>query len=318
MPMLLPPPQDIRPIAGFLMHFDRRVNRLIGSKRRLIGLLEEQKQGIIHSVITHGLDSSVALKSSGVKWLGDVPAHWDIVALGRLLENVEQGWSPVAAEGDFADDQWGVLTLSAVKRGTFKASAIKPISRAADVPTRLEVRVGDFLLTRSNTRERVGDVCIVDAVRPRTILCDLIYRLTIHGNAIDKKLLMFQFLGPLGRGQIERAAQGASGTMPKIAQKHIKSWRILVPPIPEQKAMVDSIEKRLAPIVSTMEQAERQILLLREYRTRLIADVVTGQLDVRGVSLPPLPDSDADDPEADLDDADDADLLEAAEALDEE
>ena len=82
--------------------------------------------------------------------------------------------------------------------------------------------------------------------------------------------------------------------------------------------MVDSIEKRLAPIVSTMEQAERQILLLREYRTRLIADVVTGQLDVRGVSLPPLPDSDADDPEADLDDADDADLLEAAEALDEE
>ena len=280
-PFPVPPEPEQAAIVRFLDHADRRIRRYIRAKQKLIKLLEEQKQAIIHQAVTRGLDPTVRLKPSGVEWLGDVPAHWAVVSLGRFLTLIEQGWSPVAAEGEIVNEQWAVLTLSSVRRGVFDPAAIKPISQDATVPTRIQVRNGDFLLTRSNARDRVGDVCVVENVREKTILCDLIYRLRVRHEVLDPRFLMFQLLAPLGRGQIERDARGSSGTMPKISQGHIKSWRIVVPPIDEQRILVASIVAHTNSDNTAIIQAQREISLLREYRTRLIADVVTGKLDVR-------------------------------------
>jgi hypothetical protein len=90
---------------------------------------------------------------------------------------------------------------------------------------------------------------------------------------------------------------------------------VVFPPVAEQLAIAKHLDNELSGIESAISSVERQVSFIREYRTRLVADVVTGQLDVRGVSLPPLPDSDTEDPEAELDDAD---PQETAEALDEE
>src|ERR1035437_11011745 len=99
--------------------------------------------------------------------------------------------------------------------------------------------------------------------------------------AIVPEFLVYHLLSPVGRGQIERDARGSSGTMPKISQGHIKSWRILLPPSEEQQCIVKSIDAATAPVDSAISRLEREIDLLREYRTRLVADVVTGKLDVR-------------------------------------
>ena len=74
----LPPPDEQAAIVRFLDHADRRIQRYIGAKQRLIGLLEEQKQAVIHRAVTRGLDPGVRLKPSGVEWLGDVPEHWEV------------------------------------------------------------------------------------------------------------------------------------------------------------------------------------------------------------------------------------------------
>jgi type I restriction enzyme S subunit len=213
-----------------------------------------------------------------------------MLLFGRCISKVEQGWSPVAAEGDLGENQWAVLTLSSVRRRSFNPLAIKPVSRKADIPKRFEVRNGDFLLTRSNTRDRVGDVCIAEDVRAKTIICDLIYRLSIRENLLDKRFLKYQLLAPLGRSQIEQDARGSSGTMPKISQGHIKSWRILLPTLEEQHAIVEHIDKEALQINKVIHRTEHEIDLLREYRTRLIADVVTGKLDVRWAAAQ-LPDN---------------------------
>jgi type I restriction enzyme, S subunit len=92
---------------------------------------------------------------------------------------------------------------------------------------------------------------------------------------------MLQLLSPLGRRQIERDARGSSETMPKIAQRHIRSWRVVAPPVEEQLGIVDGIKQATKSIHDAMKQAQTEISLLLEYRTRLIADVVTGKLDVR-------------------------------------
>ena len=250
----------------------------------MIALLNEQKQAIIHRAITRGVDAAVSLKPSGIPWVSDIPSTWQTPLFGRLLKGIEQGWSPVAAEGELEPDQWAVLTLSAVRRGLFNPSAIKPISQAADIPTAIQVADGDLLLTRSNTRDRVGDVCIANAVRPKTLLCDLIYRLKLREGVVVPQFLVYQLLSRVGRGHIERDARGSSGTMPKISQGHIKSWRILLPPKDEQMRIIERIEAESSPASTASARLEREIELLREYRTRLVADVVTGKLDARAAA----------------------------------
>jgi type I restriction enzyme S subunit len=170
----------------------------------------------------------------------------------------------------------------------FDPAAIKPIEPKAVIPSGIEVHDGDILLTRSNTRDRVGDVCIAKNARPRTVLCDLIYRLRLRRGSILPEFLIFQLMSRVGRGQIESDARGSSGTMPKISQSHIKSWRIFVPAPDEQTEIVTAIHTATQPIDTAITRLEREIALLREYRTRLVADVVTGQLDVRPAA-PHLP-----------------------------
>jgi type I restriction enzyme, S subunit len=277
----VPPLPEQGAIVRFLDYMDRRIRRYIRAKQKLIKLLEEQKQAIIHRAVTRGLDPNVRFKPSGVEWLGEVPEHWEVVLLGRFVTSIDQGWSPVAAEGELADNQWAVLTLSSVRRGAFDPTAIKPIAQGANVPKEIEVHNGNLLLTRSNTRERVGDVCVVEGVRERTILCDLIYRLSINNEIIDTRFLMLQLLSPFGRVQIERDARRSSGTMPKISQRHIRSWRVVLPPLEEQLRIIRNVNRAATSIAVAIDRAGRQIALLREYRTRLIADVVTGKIDVR-------------------------------------
>jgi type I restriction enzyme S subunit len=290
-----PPHSEQAAIVGFLDWANGRLERAIRAKRKVIALLTEQKQAIIHRAVTRGLDPSVPLKPSGIPWLSDIPAHWKTPLFGRFLTRIEQGWSPVAAEGELASDQWAVLTLSAVRRGVFNPSAIKPVSRTASIPTGIEVDDGDLLLTRSNTRDRVGDVCIARGARPRTLLCDLIYRVRLREGVIVPEFLVYELLSRVGRVQIERDARGSSGTMPKISQGHIKSWRIVLPPIEEQERIIERIEADSSPLNLALSRLEREIELLREYRTRLVADVVTGKLDVREVAAQ-LPDE-AEEPE---------------------
>jgi type I restriction enzyme S subunit len=257
------------------------LDRAIRSKKKVITLLNEQKQAIVHGRVYRGLDSSAALKPSGIPWLGDIPQHWETPLFGRLLRGIEQGWSPIGAEGEITEKQWAVLTLSSVRRGSFNPLAIKPVSLKAAIPSGIEVHNGDILLTRSNTRDRVGDACVVREVRHRTILCDLIYRLRTREDVIDSNFLVYELLSRIGRDQIEQDARGSSGTMPKISQRHIKSWRIVLPALDEQRKIVQQIETESAHFNTAISRLGREIDLLREYHTRLVTDLVSGKLDVR-------------------------------------
>ncbi|MDE0029381.1 MAG: hypothetical protein OXU42_08285, partial [Deltaproteobacteria bacterium] len=286
MKVVQPPLAEQAAIVLFLDHADRRIQRYIRAREKLIALLEEQKQALIHEAGTGRIDVRTgkpypAYKPSGVEWLGEVPADWGEAPLGRCLRHIAQGWSPTAAEGEIQPNQWAVLALSSVKRGMFDSTAIKPIPISAKIPEGIEIENGDLLLTRSNTRDLVGDVCIVEGARPKTVISDLIYRLTPKPAILERRLLMFQLLSALGRRQIERDARGSSATMPKIAHHHIRSWRVLIPPRDEQQCIVKVIRDAEKAINGAVEGVRAKLSLLHEYRTLLIADVVTGKIDVR-------------------------------------
>lgn len=266
----VPPVEEQQSIITYLSHAHRRINRAIATKRRLIALLAEEQLAVLDSLTDHEPE-------------GEQPM------LGQMLSKIEQGWSPTAVEGLLSDEQWAVLSLSAVNFGQFNPEALKPLAGDLDVPASLTVRDGDLLLTRSNTRQRVGDVAIARGVRPRTIFSDLIYRLTPR-DLLDARYLVMILRSRKGRAQIEIDARGSSNTMPKISQAHIRRWRVPLLPLATQRTLVARFDHMTARIARKADLARREIDLLQEYRSRLTADIVTGKLDVRDIAktLPPI------------------------------
>lgn len=305
-PFPLPPPSEQATIVRFLNWANGRLDRAVRAKRKIIKLLEEQKQVIIQQAVTGGVNADGSMATDRTDYLS-----------GRFIRKIEQGWSPVAGEGDFNDEAWAVVTLSSVKSGCFYPQANKPLPKKTVVPPSLEIEKGNFLLTRSNTRNLVGDVCIVEDTRPKLMLCDLIYRLTIDQTQIYPKFFMYQLLSRNGRNQIERDARGSSHTMVKLSHSHINKWRICIAPMSEQIEIVAYLDKICDQFSIAINRLEREIDLLREYRTRLFADVVTGKLDVRGVAAQ-LPDEIVADPDAEVCDDELIDAEEDVTALENE
>ncbi|GAA0683292.1 hypothetical protein GCM10009104_05490 [Marinobacterium maritimum] len=279
--LVLPTHIEQRTIAAFLDHETARIDRLIEKQQRLIELLKEKRQAVISHAVTKGLDPNVPMKDSGVEWLGQVPEHWQVLPIQRVLAKIEQGASPVAQNRSPETGEYGVLKISSVKKGRFIEVESKTLDSFADYEPRFKVKLGDLLVTRANTPSLVADSCIVEQ-EPRnpTMMCDLVYRL-ITTNMVENSYVCFWLLSNYGRMQIEVDARGSSMTMAKVSQGHIKSWLITIPPLREQSQIVSYIRKSQDRLTHLIERAELAIKLIQERRTALISAAVTGKIDVR-------------------------------------
>jgi type I restriction enzyme S subunit len=313
MPVLLPPKDEQAAIVRFLDDADRRIRRAIAAKQKLIRLLEEQKQAIIHRAVTLGLDPDVRLKPSGIEWLGDVPEHWKVMRLKEVTTSIEQGWSPQCDAQQAGEHEWGVLKVGCVNRDTFDERQNKKLPAALEPQPALEVRHGDILVSRANTRELLGLAAVALQPRRRLLLCDKLFRFRARTAAVDASFLVYVLRQRTSRAQIESSTNGASDSMQNISQGVIRNLVISVPPREEQLQIVRALRMQTSKMHDAVTRTEREITLLREYRTRLIADVVTGKLDVREAAarLPDAPESGLADDEALDIEGDDAPLDEA-------
>lgn len=277
----LPPLVEQKAIARYLDRQTAKIDELIKIKKRLLELLDEKRRALIIHAVTRGLNSDVALHDSGVEWIGQIPKHWEVIRLRRCILTLEQGWSPQADEKEPEDQEWGVLKLNAVKRGQFDDSKAKTIPISLEIPTALEIHQGDFLITRANTPELVGDVCYVHKTRPQLILSYLIYRLRLDESKLHGQFLSFFLQTPIGRLQIEADARGSSSSMVIISQGHILNSLLLLPPLKEQESIVDYIEAKLSQVNALKTATEHTIKLLEERRTALITAAVTGQIKIK-------------------------------------
>jgi len=284
-------------IALFLDRATQEIDALVAKKERLIELLQEKRAALITRAVTKGLPSmgsagspqagsgqataTVPMKDSGVEWLGQIPAHWTISPARRFLRSVEQGWSPVAEDRVAMVEEWAVLKLSAVAKGKFRPEEHKVLPESVPPEGRYQVNPGDFLLTRANTPELVGDVCVVQVTRPRLMLSDLVYRIRFDLKQVDLSFLCYWFLSNLGRYQIVRDSRGSSQSMVKVSGQHIRSWLAPLPPPEEQRAITRFLDRETAKLDSLIDKVREGIDRLKEYRTALISAVVTGKIDVR-------------------------------------
>ncbi len=176
MPSVYPPLNEQRLIVRFLDWHGAQSAKLIRAKKKLIALLNEQKQAIIHSAVTRGFDPNVKLKSSGVPWLGDIPDGWGAMRLKYCITPLEQGWSPQCDAQAAGLGEWGVLKVGCVNGESFAESQNKKLPDFLPFDANLEIKNGDILVSRANTRELVGLAALAEQPRQKLLLCDKLFR----------------------------------------------------------------------------------------------------------------------------------------------
>ena len=266
----LPPLPEQAAIVRFLDHADRRIRRYIRAKQKLIKLLEEQKQAIIHQAVTGQIDVRAgqpypAYKTSGVDWLGEVPEHWEMRRCGGVFsEVVDTGYTD--AELLSIDRFVGVVRQTETGR---KERA------SEDRLTYKRVRPGQLAYNLMNAFMGSIGVSALDGILSPA------YAVAEPLGQIDTCFFHHLLRTPLYTGQFYRYSYGIMYERNRLYFDRFKQIPLLVPPYVEQKAIVVALTAASAEFSRRVECLDRQIQLVTEYRTRLIADVVTGKLAVR-------------------------------------
>ena len=284
----LPRKAEQSDIARFLDHATDQVEHYIRAKEKLIALLKEQKQVIIHDAVTGQIDVRTGkpyptYKHSGVEWLGELPTHWDVTALrfrysqclGKMLDTKRITGKHLIPYLRNVDVQWDRINTQELP--------------TMDIPPeefeRFTVKPGDLLVCEGGEVGRCalwsGDLPLcgfqkaLHRLRPISIDRDvprfLCYALKVatHRNAFD---------------------DGHESTISHLTGEKFRAHRFPFPPHPEQEAIHNFLDSKLSVVDGKIDRENAQIALVNEYRTRLIADVVTGKLDVRkaAANLPEL------------------------------
>jgi len=276
----LPKDDEQTQIARFLDWKNAQINRFIRNKRRLIEVLKEQKQSIINQAVTRGLDPKVKLKPSGLEWIGDMPEHWEVAPLKHLASINAR----VLSESTDQNYTFKYFDISSV--GTGCLSGEPETLRFGQAPSRARriLKKGDTIL--STVRTYLKAVYYVSDEVEDWIASTGFAALT------PKKAIYPPFLGLVIQSDnfINRVIRESIGVAyPAIAETKLGTLHLAYPEsIEEQQLILEHVANSSKVIDQAISRAEREIALMREYRTRLIADVVTGQVDVRGIEVPEI------------------------------
>ena len=244
----LPPVAEQAAIARFLAWASNRLDRAIGAKRRIIALLQDQKQAIIHHAVTRGLDPSVPLKDSGIPWLGKIPEHWEVRRLRTVVKTIDQGVSPLATGFLAEGNSWGVLKSGCVNRGVFRETEHKQLSQSFKIDSSIVVKPGDVLISRAcGSPSLVGSVGRVGKLHYNLILSDKTFRPNFE-ESVDVDFMVLAMNSTYYRRQVEQAISGAEGMANNLPISSLRDFSLAIPPLDEAKAIAFSINKRLAGI----------------------------------------------------------------------
>jgi type I restriction enzyme S subunit len=289
-PVLLPDENEQAAIVRFLDHANRKINWFIRVKRKLIALLNEQKQAIIQRAVTRGLNPNVPLKPSDIPWLGDIPQHWDVLRSKYLFREIDERSKSGDETHLSMSQKLGLVPNTEIGARTLVSdnyAGAKLCQKEDLVLNRLKAHLGVFAL----------------APQPGLVSPD--YTVLRPVCKLEARYFEAVYRSPACRVVLRQRAKGIVQGFWRLYTDDFYDIRMPVPPFSEQTQIMDHLEIASEQQNTAIARTEREIALMQEYRVRLTADVVTGKLDVREVAakLPDLPKEAESPPEADaLDD----------------
>lgn len=274
----LPPDDELAVIDAFLDRETAKIDALIAEQEKLLTLLAEKRQATISHAVTRGLSPNVPMKDSAIPWLGEVPAHWDVLPLKRDLEFLtsgSRGWAEHYADEGAIFVRIGNLTRDSVTLDLSDLQHVAPPKGSEGERTKVEV--GDVLFSIT---AYLGSVAVVPAGLGKAYVSQHVALARLQGRRLLPKWVAYATLSSLGATYL--ATQGYGGTKVQLSLDDIAALPVTVPPIEEQCAALDFIEHDLARLEKVRRNCEAAIGLLKERRSALISAAVTGKIDVRG------------------------------------
>jgi type I restriction enzyme S subunit len=267
----LPPLDEQRAIVDFLDGMDARITRFIAARRKMIALLEEDKQAVTIQAVTRGLDPDVPMKDSGVDWLGEIPAHWD----------VRRGANLFSERNDTGFPHLPILEVS-LNTGVQIRDMGDPKRKQvmSDRSGYKRARRGDLPYNMMRMWQGAVGVSPVDG------LVSPAYVVLKPGSESVSRFYAALFRTPAFKGEVSGRSRGIVSDRDRLYWDSFRQIQMPWPSPDEQQRIVERIDQESAHIDTLISRHRREIELMQEYRTRLISDVVTGKLDVRGVELP--------------------------------
>ncbi|QDG50194.1 hypothetical protein FIV42_05455 [Persicimonas caeni] len=273
-PVVFPPEHEQEQLINFLDQKTAAVDELIAKKERLIELLEEKRAALINRAVTRGLDPDVPMKDSGVPWIGEIPAHWDVVQLRRVVANFVdyRGKTPPKTKSGIP-----LITAGAIKDGRIQhENAPDYISEETydEWMVRGFPAEGDVLLT---TEAPLGETARVED--PAIALAQRIILLKANRQLAVSDWLYFYFLSEFGQAELWSRASGSTAL--GIKGERLRHALVLLPPKEEQEQIFEQVEAELSEFHNVRKKITEQLKMLHEYRQSLITSAVTGQVEIQ-------------------------------------
>ena len=269
--------QEQKTIANYLDIATAKIDSLIEKQTKLIALLKEKRQAVISTAVTRGLDSTVAMKDSGVEWLGEIPEAWTQTPLryiGRLQNGISKG-------GDYFGSGFPFINYGDIyKNGTLPLH-VKGLAKSNKEDQHIySVRTGDVFFTR--TSETIDDIGMA-ATCVETINNATFSGFTIRFRQLKRVLNenFSKYYFRTGHAQAFFEEQLNLVTRASLGQDILKQLPVLLPPMEEQEVIANYLDDKTSKIDILISKSTKAIDLLKEKRTALISSAVSGKIDVR-------------------------------------
>jgi type I restriction enzyme S subunit len=280
----VPPLSEQRIIAAYLDRKTAQLDKLIAEKQALLQKLYQQRQALIHEAVTQGLNAAAPRKSSGVAWIGDVPAHWEVKKLKYLFSNSLGGSTPDTSTEEFWNGDIPWVSPKDMK--------VPVVSTTQDYVTELAVKSSSTTLIPENSVLVVMRSGILKHTLPVAINA---VQVTLNQDMkafVPNEHISAEYLSHLLKGfqqHILNQCTKIGATVDSIETEWLYSFPLPVPPLVEQARIVDYLHNRNAHINEAAATIHTQIQTLKTYRQSLISEVVMGKVDVRTTPVTTAP-----------------------------
>jgi len=275
--ILNPTQEEQTQIANYLDKKTTQIDALITKKEQLIQLLEEERTAIINQAVTKGLNPDAPMKDSGIDWLGDIPKHWDIKRL-RYVGNCQNGISEGA---DFFGEGHPFVSYSDVFNNRILPFKVHGLAKSEEKHwNNYSVIEGDVFFTRtSETIEEIGIASVCQRNIDKATFAGFLIRFRPYPNTLMSEFSKYYFRCFIPR--IFFVKEMNLVTRASLSQELLKRLPTLLPSLKEQVLIAEYLDEKVGQIESVITKTKTEILLLKEYKTTLISDVVTGKIDIR-------------------------------------
>lgn len=274
-----PPPEEQTVIATFLDHETAKIDALVAEQEKLIILLQEKRQAVISHAVTKGLNPNVPMKDSGVEWLGEVPAHWEVSQLRYVVREGTSITYGIVQAGPEVEDGVPYIRTSDMSGNSLPLTGYPKTSLEIDASyARSKVSAGDLVIS---IRASVGKCLPVPLELDGANLTQGTAKIAPGNKTFAEFMLSFINSEPI-QLYLDSKAKGA--TFKEITLETLRKTPFLVPPLEEQRTLAEWIGEHNQQFQTLIDAAEEAQKLLQERRTALISAAVTGQIDVRNWS----------------------------------